>query len=865
AHAQGRARAAQAVAFDSAVPAPALRARAIGPAVMGGRVSDVAYDPGDPYAFYVAFGTGGVFKTTDDGASFQAVFEREGAGAVGDIAVSPADPKVVWAGTGEDADRNDVGWGDGVYRSADGGATWKNVGLRDSRVIARVVAHPTDAGTAWVAAVGDLFKPSAGRGCFVTTDGGATWRKILAAPAPYDTRVGCGDIAVDPRDPRVIYAALYARRRTPWSFTYGTAVTDGRDLGGVFRSTDGGATWTKLTNGLPTLTGRIGLAVAASDPRVVYAQVQSDEEGVLRPILGVSKRGGIFRSADGGDTWTRVSAMNPRPMYFSQIRVDPRDPDRVYVPGFYLMGSADGGREWQQLGERVHEDHHALEVDARDSRRLLLGTDGGAYQSKDGGRRWEFLNRMPAAQLYRVNVDMGHPYRICGGMQDNGTWVGPSATRSADGIPNGAWTNVLFGDGMACFFDAREPDVVFTSAQVGTLVRVDLRGGAVRRNLRPEASEGFPAYRFNWSAPMLPSRHDPEVFYLAAQQLFRMTKRGEAYAPVSPDLTAQIAERMGAAGSEAERYGTIYALAESPLERGTLWAGTDDGKVWVTEDEGGRWTDLTATLPREVRGGYMTSLEAGHRDARVAYLAVDQHRTGDYRPHLFRTGDGGRTWTRITGNLPAEGPVKVVREHPDNPDVLFAGTEFGLFATVDGGRTWRAIGDLPTVAVDDLVLHPRELDLVVATHGRSVYILDDVRPLAGLTPEVRAKAVHLFPIRPATAFAPLPGWAERSGDGGYTGENPPAGVPITYWVGPGGGGAGRIVVTDAEGRPVANLNAPGTPGLNRVHWDLGVRAAFLQSTFALPPGEYTVTLTLGGASESQKVKVDVLPGLAPQP
>jgi photosystem II stability/assembly factor-like uncharacterized protein len=861
--AQGGPRAAAAAPFDSTVAAPALKARAIGPAVMGGRVSDVGFDPADPAAFYVAFGSGGVFKTTDDGATFDAVFTHRG--AVGAIAVSPADPNVVWIGTGEANDRNDVSWGDGVWRSADGGATWTNVGLKDSRFVARVVPHPTDPRSAWVAAVGDLFRDSPERGCYHTTDGGATWRKALSAPAPYDRIVGCGDVAVDPSNPDIVYAALYARRRTPWSFQYGTAVTGGRDLGGVFRSRDGGRTWTKLTSGLPTLTGRIALAVSPADPRVVYAQLQSDEEGVLRPIIGISKRGGVFRSADGGDSWTRMSPINPRPMYFSQLRADPRDANRVYLPGFYLMVSDDGGREWDQLGDRVHEDAHALAVDPRDPRRLLLGTDGGVYQSRDGGRRWAFLDRIPAGQFYRVGVDSSRPYRVCGGLQDNGVWVGPSATRSLEGITNGDWTRVRYGDGMGCFFDPREPRVVFSSSQGGVLGRFDLRSGAAKEGLRPEASEGFPAYRFNWSAPLLPSRHDPDVFYQAADRVFRFTRRGEAYGAISPDLTAGLPGRTDPAGTDAEQYGTVHALAESPRRAGLLWAATDDGKVWVTRDDGGAWTDLTATLPREVRGGFFSSVEAGHADEGVAYLAMDDHRTGDYRPHLFRTTDGGRTWRRITGDLPSEGPVKVVREHPLNPEVLFAGTELGLFATIDGGRTWRRIGDLPNVPVDDLVIHPRELDLVIATHGRSLYVIDDTRPLAQLTPEVRSKAAHLSPIRPAIAFAPLPGWADLSGHAHFRGENPPPGALVTYWVREGAAGGARITVADSTGRVVGTVNGPATAGLNRVSWDLGVRTPFAQSTTAFPPGEYTVTLTLRGVRESQKVTVETLPGLYEPP
>jgi photosystem II stability/assembly factor-like uncharacterized protein len=855
-----------AVPFDSTVPLPALKARSIGPAIMGGRVSDVALDPRDPFTFYVALGTGGVMKTTNNGGTFQGIFESQPVAAVGAVAVSPADPNVVWVGTGEANDRNSVSWGDGVYRSTDGGSTWTNVGLRDSRFIARIVAHPTDPRTAWVAATGDLWSPSGGRGCYRTTDGGATWRNVLSAPEPYDTRVGCGDVAVDPKNPNTVYAALYARRRTPWSFAAGPAYTDGRDLGGIFRSTDGGATWKKLGGGLPTGTGRIGLAVYAKDPRIVYAVVQSDEGGTSGIVDLYSRRGGVFRSADGGETWTRMSGLNPRPFYFSQIRVDPENDQRVYLLGFALHVSEDGGRSWREdRSKAIHPDLHALAIDPRNPKRLLLGTDGGLYQSYDGGRGWDFLNRMAAGEFYRINVDMSTPYRICGGLQDNLNWVGPSATRTRDGITNDDWINIQGGDGFYCFFDAREPQVVFTESQQGYLHRFDLRSGAVKE-LRPEPAEGQAGFRFHWNSPLIPSRHDPAAFYLAGNRVFRLTDRGETWRVISPDLSAQIPDRIVAVGSGAESYGVVYTLAESPLKRGMLWAGTDDGKLWVTEDDGASWTDLTRHLPREVQGEWISRVEPGHHDARVAYLAVDAHRSGKYGPYLYRTADGGRSWERITGGLPDGGPVKVVREGLHNPDLLFAGTEFALYASLDRGRSWRRIGSLPTVAVDDIVIHPRDLDLVVATHGRSLYVIDDVRPLEQLTSEVRAKDAHLFPIRPATAFDPYPGWVDWSGNAVFRGANPPAGALVTYWIKRWTGTEAKLEVTDASGAVVANLTGSATPGLNRVSWDLRYTSDLLneyggEGRKYVRPGEYTVTLTYGSVKETQKVKVEVLPGI----
>lgn len=852
--------------LDSTTLMPALKARAIGPAIMGGRVSDIALDPADPYTFYVALGTAGVMKTTTNGTTWQPVFESQPVAAVGAVAVSPADAKTVWVGTGEANDRNSVSWGDGVYLSTDGGGSWKNVGLRETRMIARVAPHPTDAKTAYVAAAGDVWNETPERGCYRTTDAGATWRRVLAADAPWDRKVGCGDIAVDPVNPRTVYAALYARRRTPWAFRSGPEHTDGRDLGGIFRSDDGGETWKKLSGGLPSGTGRIGLSVYAKDPRIVYAIVESDAGGTASIDDVRSKAGGVFRSEDRGETWTRVNALNPRPFYFSQIRVDPTNDRKVYVLGFTLHVSEDGGRTFREdRFKAVHADLHALVIDPRTPARLLLGTDGGPYQSYDGGAGWQHLNNMAAGEFYRINVDSGRPYRICGGLQDNLNWVGPSATRTADGIVNADWINVQGGDGFYCFFDPREPQVVFTESQSGYVHRFDLRSGAYR-DLRPEAAEGREAFRFHWNSPLIPSRHDPDAFYLAGNRVFRLTGRGERWRTISPDLSARQTDRILSTGSGAETYGVVYALSESPVRKGMLWAGTDDGKLWVTRDDGATWTDLTRGLPAPVRGQWIYRLEASHADAEVAYLAVDAHREGNYGPLAYRTEDGGRTWQSIAAGLPAHGPVKVIREDPRNPDVLYLGTEFALFASTDRGRSWFRFGGLPTVAIDDILVHPREQDLVVATHGRSLYVVDDLRPLQEMNATVAAKAAHLFTIRPATAYEPLPGWKDSGGNAEFRGANPPVGALISYWVKGYTGAEASFVVTDAAGATVANLSGPGTPGLNRITWDLKPTQDLLSpyggdGRRTVRPGEYTVTMTYGAVKDVQKVVVDVLPGI----
>lgn len=844
----------------------ALKARSVGPAVMGGRVSDIAYDPKDPYTFYIGLATGGVMKTSDDGLTFQGLFDQEAVASIGAVAVAPSEPKVVWVGTGEANDRNSSGWGNGVYRSEDGGATWIHAGLADSRAIARVVVHPSDPKTAWVAAAGHLWVPGAGRGIFKTTDGGATWKAILTGPAPYADRVGGGDLAIDPSDPSVLYAALYARRRTPWSFSSGPLATDGKDLGGVFKSVDGGATWKKLEPGLPRETGRIGLAVFAKNPKIVYAVVESQQGGTSSIDTLRSKRGGVFRSEDGGETWTRMSGLTPRAFYFSQIRVDPGNDQKVYVLGYALHVSEDGGRSFREdrFG-KVHPDVHALAIDPKSPQRLLLGTDGGAYRSANGGEGWEHLARFAAGQFYRIAVDRSTPYRICGGLQDNLNWVGPSRTFTKEGVLNSDWINIGGGDGFYCVFDPKDKDIVYAESQEGFLHRMHLASGEIK-GLRPEPAEGQPGYRFHWNSPLIGSRHEPGALYLAGNRVFKLTEQGEQWTLVSPDLSSQDLAKTTTVGSGAENYGVVYTLAESPVKAGLLWAGTDDGKVWVTEDGGSRWADLTANLPAAAKGQWISRIEASFADPKVAYLAVDAHRSGNDAPLLYRTADLGRTWQAIASDLPSNGPVKVVREDPFNPRLLYAGTEFGLFASVDQGGRWVKLGQLPTVAVDDILVQPDTRDLVVATHGRSLYIIDDLRPLEELTPEVLGKEAHLFEPRPALGTNLLPGFADWAGSGVFRGENPPEGAILTYYLKETTGDGVKIAVENTAGQAVASLTGPGYAGLNRVAWDLKPAKDLLveyggEGRKFVRPGEYKLTLTCGKAKHEQKLKVEIAPGI----
>ncbi len=843
-----------------------LKARSIGPAVMGGRVAEIAIDPNDASTFYVALGTGGVMKTANYGVTFDEIFEKETVAAIGAVAVAPSDSKVVWVGTGEANDRNSSSWGGGVYRSADGGETWTNTGLKSSRTIARIVAHPTDSKTAWVAAMGDLWNLGGERGLYKTTDAGVTWRRVLGAPAPYDNRIGCGEVALDPSDPNILYASLYARQRTAWSFLSGTAITDGKGLGGIFKSTDGGETWKKLDKGLPGSTGRIGLSIFRKNPKIVYAVVQSDEGGTSGIDDVRSKRGGVFRSEDAGETWTRMSGLNPRPFYFSQIRVDPENNQRIYVLGFALHVSDDGGKTFREdLFEKVHPDVHALAIDAKNPKRLLLGTDGGLYQSFEAGKNWAHLTNFAAGEFYRINYDMSTPYRICGGLQDNLNWVGPSRTRTKDGIVNSDWIDVGGGDGFYCVFDPDDPEIVYTESQQGYVHRMNMRNGQVKQ-LRPEPSEGQKGFRFHWNSPLIESRHAKGTMYLGGNHVFRLTSQGEHWQMISPDLSTQDPSKTVTVGSGAENYAVVYTLAESPVKAGVLWAGTDDGKLWITENDGQNWTDLSAGLPAPVKGQWIMRVEAGNQDASVAYLAVDAHRTGNFSPLAYRTADGGKSWQSIAANLPSEGPVKVLREDPKNPKLLYAGTEFGLFVSVDRGASWAKFGELPTVAVDDIAVQPRDGDLIIATHGRSLFIVDDIRPLQQLTLEVREKPAHLFPVREATGFHMLPGFADWSGKGHFRGENPPEGALISFFVKSYTGEEVKIKITDAAGATVAKFKLPGTPGLNRVAWDLKPTKDVLteyggEGQKHVKPGEYTVTLAFGSYSQTQKMQVMIAQGV----
>ena len=854
----------------------ALAWRSVGPANMGGRVADVELASSDGRSFFVAFGAGGLWKTGNRGTTFSAVFDKESTSSIGAVAVAYApaswagwkeaaptekDPKkleemgkgkVVWVGTGEGNGRNSSSWGNGVYRSADGGSSWKNVGLEDSRDIPAIVVDPRDPDTCYVAALGHLWGPNKMRGVYKTTDAGKTWNPVLQI----DENTGAIDLIMDPKNPQVLFAAMYGRRRTAYSFQ------SGGPEGGIYKSKDAGKTWQKITKGLPSQTGRIGLDICKANPLVMYAAVESDEGGGRNIDDDRSRKGGIFRSKDGGESWTRVNALIPRAFYFAKVRVDPKEENRVYLLGWDVWRSEDGGQSFATgLTQKLHVDWHAMTIDPNDSDHLIVGSDGGVYQSFDRGATWDFLNSMAVGQFYNVAVDGSFPYRIAGGLQDNGSWMGPSSTLAdagAIGITNGDWKTIGGGDGFHVAFDPTDKNIVYSESQGGYLARLNLTTWEMV-GLQPSAKEGAPAFRFNWNSPFFVSPHDPTVLYLGGNRVFKLTDKGDNWRAVSEDLTTQDPKKMLTSGSSAETHCTVVSLAESPVQKGLLWAGTDDGLIHVTANDGATWLDAT---PKQVNGWYVSKIEPSHHRKDTAYVSIDGHRSDNYDPLILATSDLGETWKDVTGDLPKGASVRVVKEDIRNAGVLYCGTENGVYASINGGKNWIKLNgsSLPTVGVHDIVQQPQTMDLVIGTHGRSIYVMDDASPLSQLTESKMQKELHAFDSLPAKPLQR--GWLDGLwGDKFFGAPNAPLGLRISYWVKERSDDNVSIKIDNEKGQTVATLSGPGARGINRVLWDMQPEAKVRlpnkgeSGAIYVPAGAYTATLTLGKNTETIKLTV----------
>ena len=848
-----------------------LKFREIGPTTMGGRTDDFAVVESNPNIVYAGTASGGVWKSVNGGMTWRPVFDQQPVSTIGDVTVSQSEPDVVWVGTGEGNNRQSSSWGNGVYKSTDGGATWTHMGLKDTHHIPRILIHPTNANIVYVAAQGHLWGPNEERGLFKTTDGGKTWQKSLYINA--DT--GVTDIAMDPANPETIYAAAYQRRRTAFGFNGGGAGS------AIYRTTDGGGHWTKLTNGLPKgEMGRIALDVYRKNGNVVYALVESEESG-------------IYRSDDKGEHWTKMSNTNPRPMYFSQVRIDPNNDQRIWVAGVNMAYSEDGGKNFvDNRITKIHVDFHAIWIDPSNSDNMIVGCDGGIHFSRDAGRSWDSRENLAIGQFYEIAYDMSRPYKVCGGLQDNSSWCGPSATTNTRGITKDDWYTVAGGDGFYAQIDQEEPWIVYAESQDGNLLRRDLRTHE-SRSIRPrEDDDKMARYRFQWNSPVVESKHDHKTIYYGGNFVFKSTDQGDDWKRVSPDLTSGVNRKtLSIMGQKVEdrtmlsrndgvaAFPTVSTLSESPVRAGIVWAGTDDGNVQVTRD-GETWKNVVGNIPGVPKGTYVSRVLPSAFDAGTAYVAFDGHRSDDYNIYLFKTTDFGETWKAITNGIPKnEGTLHVVREHPRNRDLLFAGGEFGLYISFDRGENWQELkNNLPRVPVDDIQIQPRENDLILATHGRSVWILDSISSLEQMNAKTADAAVAVFNVRPGVEWKMQ---AKRDFDSHdyFQGENPPAGAVIDFWA-KSKPDIKDVKITIIHGGKVIATMKPKTvdAGVNRIVWNLRAdravpptaqeeaaaeRAAAggggqqqLGGPLVDPGGDYTVEVQIGSNKDSKKFVVE---------
>jgi photosystem II stability/assembly factor-like uncharacterized protein len=846
----------------SATPAPTFVFRSIGPSTSGGRLGDAVGSDRDPSLYYIGGAGGGVYKTTNGGFDWAPVFDDASVAPVGALALSPADPSVVWAGTGESNPRNDVSYGDGVYRSGDAGATWTHAGLEETWQISRILVDPRDPRVVLVGALGNPFADSTERGVYRSADDGKTWTKTLFIGASS----GCSELVRDPRDPKIVYAGMWQFRRHAWS------ISSGGDQDGLFRSADGGETWTRLEgHGLPAgIMGRIGLAIARSNPKRIYALIQSPE-------------GLLWRSDDGGASWTFVSKdslINQRPFYFSRIFVDPTNQDHVFTDSVHIAESHDGGKTWKQTGKRLHNDHHSMWI-AADGKRILSGGDGGVENSQDGGRTWVRMNYAPLGQAYHVGYDLQDPYHVCASTQDDGTFCGPTNGPRSGGIYGRDWLKVAGGDGTWAWPDPLDPQVIWYSnggednggsvSVYDTRTRQDRNASPYVRDQNVVAPRDL-RYRFNWESPLVFSPQDGRVAYYGGNVVFETRDRGRHWRVISPDLTRNIKAHQVITGGPITREGTgaetsdtILVIAPSPVRAGLVWVGTDDGVVQLTRDGGAHWENVT--MPGLDDAARVEMIEPSTLEAGTAYANADRHFVGDRSPHLYVTHDYGRSWRRIDAGLPRDQFVRSVRRDPRNPSLLYAGLEQSLWYSYDAGGTWQKMGlGLPPASVRDIHVHPRANDLIVATHGRGVFILDDITPLQQLA-AAKSAGTYLFPQRAATAYARHDDSFDVLGKAAN-----PADALITFYRGTAGARAPSIEIVDAAGHIARHLTSPNATGVVRVEWDLTedpptgwVSAPEWNRSYdagaSVVPGRYTVRLLCDGKTLTAGLTVRADPRL----
>ena len=852
-----------------------LKYRLIGP-FWGGRATRAAGVPGDPLTYYVATASGGVWKSSDGGFSWRPIFDDQPISSIGSIAVSPSDPNVIYVGSGEANIRGNVAAGNGIYKSTDAGRTWTHVWKQEGQ-IGTMAVHPKDPDVAFAAVLGHAFGPNPERGVYRTRDGGKTWQQVLKK----DADTGASDVALDPSNPSIVFAGLWQARRRPWE------LTSGGPGSGLYVSRDGGDTWKQLTgSGLPEGTwGKVGVAVAPSDGRRVYALIEAE-------------KGGLFRSDDGGESWTLASAnrgLRQRAWYYTTLTVSPASPNEVWAPNVPLLKSIDGGKTFRQMF-LSHGDHHDLWIDPQDPKRMIGATDGGVDVSTDGGETWNAA-ALPIGQFYHISVDNRVPFHVAGALQDMGTAQGPSNSLAGRGISNSDWHGVGGGEAGWVVSDPSDPNLVYAGEYLGIITRYDHRTQDARNvSAWPENPSGWAAkdmrYRFQWTAPIAVSPHDPKTVYHGANVIFRTTDGGQSWTAISPDLTRDDESKQQWSGGPitgdntgVETYCTVFVIAESPLEKGLIWAGSDDGLVHVTRDGGGHWENVTKAVPGLPEWGTVSLIEPSRHDAGTAYLVVDAHRLDDMKPYLWKTTDYGRTWKRLDGGLPRDVYLHAVREDPEVKGMLYLGTERGVAFSKDDGATWQSLRlNLPTVAVHDLAV--KDGSLVVGTHGRSAWILDDLEMVREASPKVADKDVHLFSTPDAVRWV----WHSGSRYAGPRGQNPPQGARILYWLKEEPKGPVTIEILDADGKLVRRmtsdaieptgsseyleeetnalkgLTVPKGKGLQRTVWDFNwegaemIRGGILDIGYPLIgptaiPGTYTVKLTVDGKSETTQLKL----------